>query len=278
MTVDAAFAALVEANPIPDPRSYAEHRLEPAAFLTATRERTIDMKTIETESSPSETKQRRWQPLVAVAAAVVIGIGLVAAIALQGNDDDVANVPAPPFDTPRQAVDAYYEALNAGDGEAYFSLFADGASDDALANPQGGVALSDAKINARVEGMRASGDSFVVSNCVEETDLRVKCTIAVDNPIRGLTDGVREWEFSAVLTIDEAGLIEEVGESDFEPQGEVDNARADAYIVWMMENHAELREEANKQLWGPDPLTRSGADIARDKLTAAIAFAAQYDG
>ena len=46
----------------------------------------------------------------------------------------------------------------------------------------------------------------------------------------------------------------------------------------MTENHAELRDEANKGLWGPDPLTRAGADIARDKLTAALEFDAQYDG
>ena len=276
MTIDAAFAALVEANPIPDPRSYAEHRLEPAAFLTATRERTANMKTIETTSSPKDTKQRRWQPLVVVAAAVVIAIGVVAAIALQGNDD-VANVPAPPFGTPEQAVDAYYTALNAGDGEAYFALFADGASDDALARTRG-AAVSNEKILARVEGMKASGDTFVVGNCVEETELRVKCTVAVDNPIRGLTDGVREWEFFVVLTIDDAGLIQEIGENDFQPQGEVDAVRADAYISWMMENHAELRDEANNQLWGPDPLTRSGADIALDKLIAAKEFAAQYEG
>lgn len=277
MTIDAAFAALVEANPIPDPRSYAEHKLEPAAFLTATRERTVNMKTIEEESTPKEKHQRRWRPLVAVAAAAVIVIGLVAAISLQG-DDDVANVPAPPFETPEQAVDAYYEALNTGDAEAYFPLFADGGSDDALANSRGGVALSDAKITARLEGMRASGDSFAVGNCVEETEFRVTCTVVVDNPIRGLSEGVRKWQFSVVLTIDDAGLIQEIGESNFEPQGEIDNVKADAYIEWMMENHAELRDEANKQLWGPDPLTRSGADIARDKLTATLEFDAQYDG
>jgi hypothetical protein len=277
MTIDAAFAALVEANPIPDPRSYAEHRLEPAAFLAATHERTVNMKTIETTSAPKDTKQRRWQPLVAVAAAVVIAISLVAAIALQENDDDVANVPAPPFETPEQATDAYYAVLNAGDGEAYFALFADGASDDALARTRG-AALSNEKILARVEGMKASGDTFVVGNCVEETELQVTCTVAVDNPIRGLTEGVREWEFSVELTIDNAGLIQEIGESNFLALGEIDAVRADAYIGWMMENHAELRDEANDQLWGPDPLTRSGADIARDKLTAAKEFDAQYDG
>jgi hypothetical protein len=93
-----------------------------------------------------------------------------------------------------------------------------------------------------------------------------------------LTEGVREWEFSVELTIDNAGLIQEIGESNFLALGEIDAVRADAYIGWMMENHAELRDEANDQLWGPDPLTRSGADIARDKLTAAKEFDAQYDG
>ena len=278
MTVDAAFAALVEANPIPDARTYAEHRLEPVAFLTATRERTDNMKTIETETSPKDTKQRRRQPLVAVVAAVVVvAVGLVAAIGLRGNDE-VANVPAPPFETPEQAVEGYYAALNAGDGEAYFSLFADGASDDALARSRGGAALSNTKINERVEGLHATGDTFVVSSCVEETQLIVTCTVAVDNPFKGLTQGVREWEFSVLLTVDETGLIQEIGESNFQPQGEVDEARADAYIVWVRANKGELFEEINSQLWGSAPLKRTGAEIGRDQMAAAQEFAAQYEG
>jgi len=282
MTIDAAFAALIEANPIPDPRSYAEHKFEPAAFLTATRERTVNMQTIDQQESGQKAPQRKWQPLAAVAAFVlVIAVGVVAAITLQGSGSEVTNVPAPPFDTPQEAVEAYYAVLNAGDAEAYFSLFADGASDDALANPRGGAAVSEAKVNARVEaGGEASGDTFVVNDCVEETELQVKCTVAVDNAIAGLTQGVRELEFSVALTIDKAGLIQEIGESNFQPQGEIDSVRADAYIEWMIENHAELWNEANNQLWGSssDPLTRPGADIGRDKLAAAREFDAQYEG
>ena len=59
MTIDAAFAALVEANPIPDARFYAEHSLEPAAFLTATRERTRDMQTIDQQESRQQGPQRK---------------------------------------------------------------------------------------------------------------------------------------------------------------------------------------------------------------------------
>lgn len=279
MTIDAAFAALVEANPIPDPRSYAEHRLEPAAFLTATRERTKDMQTIDQQESRPKDRQRRWQPLAAVAAFVlVIVVGVAAAMALRGGDE-VTNVPAPPFDTPQEAVEAYYAVLNAGDAEAYFSLFADGASGE-LAKTRSGATPSNAKINARVEGLQASGDTFVVSSCVEESELRVKCTIAADNPIRGLTAGVREWENSIVLTIDDAGLIQEIDERDFQPQSEIDDVKGDAWVAWMMENHAELWDDANNQLWGSssDPLTRSGADIGRDKLAAAREFDAQYEG
>jgi Flp pilus assembly protein TadB len=97
MTIDAAFAALVEANPIPDPRSYAEHKLEPAAVLTATRERTRDMQTIDQQESRQKGPQRKWQPLAAVAAFVlVVAVGVAAASALRGGNE-VANVPAPPF-------------------------------------------------------------------------------------------------------------------------------------------------------------------------------------
>jgi len=279
MTIDAAFAALVEANPIPDPRSYAEHKLEPAAFLTATRERTKDMQTIDPQESGQKAPQRKWQPLTAVAAFVlVIAVGVAAAFALRGGEE-VTNVPAPPFETPQEAVEAYYAVLNAGDAEAYFSLFADGARGE-LAKNRSGSTPSNAKVNARVEGMKASGDTFVVSSCVEESELRVKCTIATDNPIRGMTAGVREWGNSIVLTIDDAGLIQEIDERDFQPQGEVDDVKADAYREWMMENYAELWDESNNQLWGSssDPLTRSGADIGRDKLAAAREFDSQYEG
>jgi hypothetical protein len=248
--------------------------MQATAFLTATRERTNDMQTVETQEPTKETTPRKAQPLMAVVAfLVVIALGIAAALIFQGSDD-ADNVSAPPFDTPQDALEAYYAVVNDGDGDAYVALFADGASDGSLAN---GVDVPDEKIKARVEAMAAYGVTSVVEDCVEETELRAKCTVAVDDPIQGLVTGIREWELSVVLTIDEAGLIERIGVSA-PPQGEVDTDRIDALVAFMTENYPELFNEVTMQLWGPDPLERSGAEIARDDRAAVEEFDAQYNG
>ena len=124
MTIDAAYAALIEANPIPDAQAYAEHRLASAVFLTATRERTATMTTTEVEEATNNSKQKKWRPLAAVAAFVVV-LALGAAALLTLNDGtDAVSVPAPPFDTPAEAVEAYYTVLEQGDADAYPALFA----------------------------------------------------------------------------------------------------------------------------------------------------------
>jgi hypothetical protein len=273
MTIDAAFAALVEANPIPDPRSYAEHRLEPAAFLTATRERTVNMKTIDQQESKQKAPQRKWQPLAAVAAFVlVIAVGVAAAFALQGNGD-VANVPAPPFETPQQAVDAYYAALNAGDGETYLSLFAQDASDGHL-NP-GGIA-PDATIKARVEIVAATETVFSVVECIPQSASQTKCDVTKDSPVAGLTFGAAESEQSVVLTIDDSGAITRIGTTDV-PGGTFDVARAESYTAWEEEDHPVLKAELDAN-WATDLPERSATDIGREQLAAAREFDAQYDG
>lgn len=265
MTIDAAFAALVDANPIPDPRFYAEHRLEPAAFLTATHERTIDMQTTDQQKSGQKVRQRKWQPLVAVAAFVlVIAVGLAAALALRGGDD-VTSVPAPPFDTPQQAVEAYYTALNGGDGEAFLALFAEDASKGEV---DFAGTTSDDRIRSRVESIAAQGIVTRVVSCTTETELRSNCVAETDQP--GGPGAVR---ITAVVTIDDSGRITRIEET-WPPQ---DPDRADAWSAWLAATEPELLKE-NRGLWGPDPTERSGADIGRDMKFAAQRFDAQYDG
>jgi hypothetical protein len=273
MTIDAAFAALAEANPIPDPRSYAEHRLEPAAFLTATRERTKDMQTIDQQESKQKPPQRRWQPLAAVAAFVlVIAVGVAAASALRGGDE-VTSVPAPPFDTPQEAVETWVAALNAGDGETYLLLFARDAS-DGLFN-QGGIA-SEKTIKDRVEMVAATETVFTVVECVPESVSQTKCVLTRDNPVAELSSGAREIEDSVVLTIDESGVIARVGVNPI-PGGTYDDARTEAYVAWMVENCPELFAELRRN-WASDPIDRPAADIGRESLAAAREFDAQYEG
>ena len=273
MTIDAAFAALVEANPIPDPRSYAEHRLEPAAFLTATRERTRDMQTIDQQESTQKAPQRRWQPLAAVAAFVlIIAVGVAASFALRGGDE-VTNVPAPPFDTPQEAVEAYYAALNAGDGDTYTSLFAEDASDGGV-NP-GGIALEQT-IKDRVEIVAAEEIVFSVVECVPESASQTKCVVTSYSPVATLSSGSGENEVSIVLTIDQSGVIGRIGTNKL-PGDAVDVPHIEAYFAWMEKNYPELLGEL-RQDWANDPIERSATDIGRENLAAAREFDAQYEG
>lgn len=275
MTIETAFAALVKANPVPDAITYAEQRVAAAAFLAATRERTMDMNTIETQVPTKDKIRNKWQPLVAVAAFfLVIALGIAAALMFQGTKE-VANVPAPPFDTPREATEAYHVVLNTGDGNAYLALFADGASDGIL-NSSG--ITPDDKIKARIEAMDAYGVTWTVEECVDETRFRTKCTVMQDDPVNEMITGIREWRASIVVTIDEAGRIERIGMNGLPLDGEIDTDRADAYEAWVTENYPELFDEVRFQLWGSDPLERSGAEIGRDDLAAIREFDAQYDG
>ena len=272
MTIDAAFAALVEANPIPDPRSYAEHRLEPAAFLTATRERTKDMQTIDQQESMQRGPQRRWQPLAAVAAFVlVIAVGVAAAFALSGGDD-AANIPAPPFDSPQEAAEAWVAALNAGDGETYLLLFAYGASDGLMNS--GGIA-SEETIKDRVEMVAATETVFSAVECVAESASQTMNVVTRHNPVASISSGTNGSEESDVLTIDDSGAIARIG-VNLISGGAFDEARHDAYVAWVESNYPELRAELMAN-WVTNPIERPAADIGRESLAAAREFDAQYD-
>ena len=280
MTIEAAYAALIEANPIRDAEAYAEHRLASAVFLTATRERTETMTTQKTEEVTKSSKQRKWQPLAAVAAFVVV-LALGAAALLTLNDGtDAATVPAPPFESPEEAVEAYYNVLERGDADAYAALFAAGAS-DAIFNGAG--IASDAKISARVE---ASGlNTYSVEECVAETDRRTKCTVTLSAPWHvpiwgdGATTGLR---LVVILTIDEAGWISRVTNPNqvfvIDNRGLIDDVRDAAWEAWLTESDLGLWEEWNHQIWGSDELKRSAGEILRDYVAAAEEFAAEYDG
>lgn len=274
MTIDTAFAALVEANPIPDADAYAEYKLTSAAFLTATRERTIDMQTIEQQESKKANPQRNWQPLAAVAVFIlVIAIGVATALAVRGGNDDVTNVPAPPFETPQEAVEAYVAVMNAGDGEAYVSMFAEGATDSEI-NSTG--QLPEDKVKARIEASRAVGATWTVQQCNQESDVLARCTVSSVEPLGALIFGNPDLERSVIATIDSDGLIARMGINVAFPV--VDEARDAAQFAWISENYPELLDEWRFGVWGSDPLLRSGADIGLDYLSATMEFDAQYEG
>ena len=197
---------------------------------------------------------------------------MAAASALRGGNE-VANVPAPPFDTPQEAVEAWVSALNAGDGETYILMIAQDASDGSL--NQGGIA-SDATIKDRVEMVAATKTVFSVVECVAESASQTKCVVTRDNPVWELTAGIHDSQESIVLTIDESGLIGRIGTNAL-PGGTFDEARSEAHRTWMDNNYPELRDELSRN-WATDPIDRPAADIGRESLAAAREFDAQYEG
>lgn len=128
MTVDTVFQALREANPVPHSAAYAEYRVQAAAFLAVTRQRSDQMTTREDEKKLQQDRNtRRGRPaiaIVAIAFVAVIAVGIAMWIGFR-ESGDVANVPAPPFESGEDAIEAYIAAVQAGDSEAFMSLFRD---------------------------------------------------------------------------------------------------------------------------------------------------------
>ena len=155
MKAEAAFAALREANPVPDAARFEQTRSSSAAFLQATIERSEHMtKTVKNkqqtrvEPEPEATRRdpvglpRRQQggrrPLVAIAAVVVVVvIGAAAAILTlsgDGGDDVVAASPTRPgpvtsFD---DIAGTIYQRQNTG---PYFVYFLEDGTYNYSSNP-----------------------------------------------------------------------------------------------------------------------------------------------
>lgn len=120
---------------------------------------------------------RRGVLLAAVVFIVVVATGLALAFALRGTTGDVAEVPAPPFETPEEAMVAFGAAIEAGDYEGFQALFADGVEDF-----YGNEAVTEQRRRERfaTESLWESPDTSVGVSCIANpvVDLSWTCTEA----------------------------------------------------------------------------------------------------
>jgi hypothetical protein len=216
MTIDTAFAALVDANPIPDAETYAENRPAPGVFLTATRERDIAMTDTETTVAKNDrsrgAQQNRRNILVGLTAFVAVLVVGVAAWLISSLDEDGSSPVVAAADNPADTIEAYAEANNSGDIDAVMVLFTEESTivdfphDPNPNNESEGLDEIRALLVADMSGS-AESDSYTISN-VEVTGSTVSWDhLYVNNKRQGfcrqgnvaeVQDGkILHWTFAA---------------------------------------------------------------------------------
>ncbi len=277
MKPDAAFTTLSDANPIPDAASFVETGLVSAAFLSATKERSERMETLErTEQTPTPAKKAsHWQPLVAVAAFVIVLIIGAGVVAVSRGSSDAAGTPAPPFDTPQAAGEAYLVSTVANDFAAYQTLFAAGGTDWGV-TPAGSTETDAEHIEARFVWISATVDSIDDIDCEPLSETTVRCSFMAVDPVLDRISGDGAALYRQNFTIADDGSLVSVSlpAPDF---SEAQNEALQRFNEWVPLNRPEAIELFNT-LWGSDPLGASGEEIVASLFDAADDYAALQQG
>jgi hypothetical protein len=97
MSLETAFQQLREANPVPDPQLLTDGSVDFDGLLAATRQRSMEMQTIEqtTPETPQKPPRRPWLIAVAAAAAVILIGALLVIPNLGGGSSDVVDEEPP---------------------------------------------------------------------------------------------------------------------------------------------------------------------------------------
>jgi hypothetical protein len=195
--------------------------------------------------------------------ALVIAVGIAVAAALQ-SEPDVANIPAPPFDTPQQAAEAYLAVLVSGDYDVYQALLAPNAWDRLLGNL---TVVSAETVAARFQWWSAYTVSFDDLQCEPESATVATCTYAVED--LGLAayapDGM--VALTRTFTIDDQGLLLAISREEIEFTDEQIAAIA-PFNEWYKDQFPDLHVEINAGIHGEQDLTRSVEEIIADNNAA----------
>lgn len=199
-------------------------------------------------------KNRRGALLAAAVFVVVVVVAAGLALAWRGSGQDVVDTPAPPFETPEEALVAFDAGIRAGDYEAWKALFAVGVD-----NFYGSDAVTEQRRQERYQwdsldiSADGPGDIRCTPNGVVERSWT--CTVAiphleVEKILRAadvLGDQIALGEMDIRLSTD--GLIERLSAIRF-----VDNSGAHGQAMlefneWLATGYPELRA-AEDVLWG----------------------------
>jgi hypothetical protein len=274
MKPDAAFAAVIEANPVPDPERFEQSRGTGDAFLSATKEKSKHMDTLEhtesTDTGNRGTSRRRWQPGAAIAVfLIVVAVGVALAVAFRGASE-VVNIPAPPFDTPQEAAEAYAAAMAAGDYAASQALFAPDGWDRNLGNPS---VAEPTRLEARFVFRSARTDSVGEIGCEPISEFGVTCTIHYEDPFLARLADDASIAIRQSFTLNEQGQLVSVSAEEilFSADQQEVNTR---FNDWLLEQHPDLLEEI-LSIFNSDPIVRPAAEISADSLAAADEYVAE---
>jgi hypothetical protein len=273
-----------EANPVPDEQTMEPVALEPAAYLATLETRSSDVTQlddrIEGQSKrPTRGLRRRGAWAFASALAAVLIVGVVGAMLLTGGETD-----GPPFATPQDAAQAYAEAVNSGDIEAYESIMADGAIDYLIDPFSNSPEAQPEKNEARLLALAAEPLQISLGSCVDQTEVLATCdfefTSGIETTIQG---GPLQGEMT--LGIDSSGLIglamSRIDTSEdyimrFEEFfGPEFCLSVEADCGWLGENHPDLATEW-KGIWGTgtELPARAPAEVIPEVVAALDAFLA----
>ena len=136
-TQQQAWAALVEANPVPDVDVFSRENVEDATHLATHNQGSSGMTQLETKAEQRKPKKSGVLWLVAAAVALLVGVGLI--VVNQNEQTPVADRPAPTnppvaptqvdafsIDDAESMIDAWFDAYNTGDDQASLASLAPG--------------------------------------------------------------------------------------------------------------------------------------------------------
>lgn len=285
MSYEARVMALFEeANPVPAEQIMESVAMEPAAYLATLEKRSSDVTQLDDRiegrsKRPTGGLRRRSTWAFASAFAAVLIVGVVGAMLLTGGGTD-----GPPFATPREAAQAYAEAVNSGDVEAYESIMADGAIDYLVGPFSDSPDAQPEKSEARLLALAAEPLQISLGSCVDQGEVLATCDVEFTSGIEtAIQGGPLRGEMT--LGIDSSGLIglamTRIDTSEdymmrFEEFFGPEFCRSvEADCGWLGENHPDLATEW-KGIWGTgtELPARAPAEVIPEVVAAVDAFLA----
>lgn len=199
---------------------------------------------------PGHASRTRGILLAAAVFALVAAAGIAIAVAL-GTTREVADVPAPPFDTPEQAIVAFAAAMEESP-EATAALF---ASNGVLHTGDRSQRIDSPYVLAMLRFRHEMGDSVSIETCTQDGPW-ARCTVTYREGFWAPT-GFGPWEATWATTLSDDGHIAVFNESSV---GEWNPAAEDHFVAfnqWLCEHHYD---EAVARVWGSSPSSCTGRD------------------